>query len=129
MTNEINRHRSGAVTMGAPGAAGGGVRVRRWRSFVGAGVGSLGAGASSKPTLTIWYDTARKPMVEAYIEAHPDVHVVAVLKDGDSNGDGTYQSALRSTTALATAGRTSTSASRTTTRRRSRSPRSMMRRS
>jgi len=63
-------------------------------SFTGAGIGSLGAGASSKPTLTIWYDTARKPMLQAYIKAHPDVHVVAVLKDGDSNGDGTYQSAF-----------------------------------
>ena len=52
------------------------------------------ASASKKPTLTIWYDTARKPMVQAYIKAHPQVHVVAVLKDGDSNGDGTYQSAF-----------------------------------
>jgi multiple sugar transport system substrate-binding protein len=63
-------------------------------SLAGVGIASSGAGASSKPTLTLWYDTARKPMVEAYIKAHPDVHVVAVLKDGDTNGDGTYQSAF-----------------------------------
>ena len=63
-------------------------------SFASMGVGSLGASASSKPTITIWYDTARKPMVQAYIKAHPNVHVVAVLKDGDTNGDGTYQSAF-----------------------------------
>ena len=88
-------------------------------SLAGVGIASSGAGASSKPTLTIWYDTARKPMVEAYIKAHPAVHVVAVLKDGDTNGDGTYQSA--------TGGRTSTSASRTTTRRRSLSRRSTTR--
>lgn len=63
-------------------------------SIFSAGLGSPVASASSKPTITIWYDTARKPMVEAYIKAHPKVHVVAVLKDGDTNGDGTYQSAF-----------------------------------
>jgi ABC-type glycerol-3-phosphate transport system substrate-binding protein len=55
---------------------------------------SAAAGASSKPTLVIWYDTARKPMIQAYIKAHPSVKVDAVLKDGDTNGDGTYQSAF-----------------------------------
>ncbi len=63
-------------------------------SVMSVGASSLGASASSKPTLTIWYDTARKPMVEAYIKSHPSINVVAVLKDGDTNGDGTYQSAF-----------------------------------
>jgi ABC-type glycerol-3-phosphate transport system substrate-binding protein len=63
-------------------------------SIVSVGVGTTAASAAKKPTITIWYDTARKPMVQAYIKAHPKVHVVAVLKDGDSNGDGTFQSAF-----------------------------------
>lgn len=63
-------------------------------SIVSVGIGATSASAAKKPTITIWYDTARKPMVQAYIKAHPKVHVVAVLKDGDSNGDGTYQSAF-----------------------------------
>ena len=60
----------------------------------GAGLGAAGTKAASKPTLVIWYDTARKSMIEAYIKAHPEVNVDAVLKDGDTNGDGTYQSAF-----------------------------------
>ena len=64
-------------------------------SVVSAGIGVTAASASKKPTITIWYDTARKPMVQAYIKAHPKVHVVAVLKDGDSNGDGTLPVGLR----------------------------------
>ena len=63
-------------------------------SVIGIGFGSTAANAASKPTITIWYDTARKPMVDRYIKTHPNVKVVAVLKDGDSNGDGTYQSAF-----------------------------------
>jgi ABC-type glycerol-3-phosphate transport system substrate-binding protein len=90
-------------------SSGGGNRRTRWHrrtlavaacaslvslSIVSAGIGATGASAAKKPTITIWYDTARKSMVQAYIKAHPKVHVVAVLKDGDSNGDGTYQSAF-----------------------------------
>lgn len=63
-------------------------------SVISIGFGSTAANAATKPTLTIWYDTARKPMVDAFIKANPTVKVVAVLKDGDSNGDGTYQSAF-----------------------------------
>ncbi len=61
-----------------------------------AGVGPTAASAkaTSKPTLVIWYDTARKTMIQAYIKAHPNVNVKAVLKDGDTNGDGTYQSSF-----------------------------------
>jgi ABC-type glycerol-3-phosphate transport system substrate-binding protein len=60
----------------------------------GGSLASASAKASSKPTLVIWYDTARKAMIQAYIKAHPNVNVDAVLKDGDTNGDGTYQSAF-----------------------------------
>jgi ABC-type glycerol-3-phosphate transport system substrate-binding protein len=89
--------------------SGGGSRRARWHrrtvalaacvslvglSIVSTGLGATSASASKKTTLTIWYDTARKPMVEAYIKSHPKVHVIAVLKDGDTNGDGTYQSAF-----------------------------------
>ena len=94
-------------------------------SIVSAGIGVTAASAAKKPTITIWYDTARKPMVQAYIKAHPKVHVVAVLKDGDSNGDGRTSRPSPCTTVSVTVGRTSTSANRTTTPRRSHNRRSV----
>ena len=46
------------------------------------------ASASGKVggSLTVWVDSVRLPVAQAYAKAHPNVHVHIVTFDGDANG-------------------------------------------
>src|SRR4051812_1909464 len=36
--------------------------------------------------LTVWVDAVRLPVAQAYVKAHPELHVDVVTYDGDGNG-------------------------------------------
>ncbi|QPK81274.1 extracellular solute-binding protein [Schaalia sp. ZJ405] len=48
---------------------------------------------ASQP-LTVWVDSTRQPMAEAYKEAHPDANVVIETYDGNANGATTLQTKI-----------------------------------
>jgi ABC-type glycerol-3-phosphate transport system substrate-binding protein len=54
---------------------------------------SSSAGASG--SLTIWVDSVRLPVAQAYAKAHPNVHVHIVTFDGDANGATTLQTKIQ----------------------------------
>ncbi|MBO3751214.1 extracellular solute-binding protein [Streptosporangiaceae bacterium NEAU-GS5] len=53
-----------------------------------------GASKSSN-SLTVWVDAARLPVAQAYVKAHPKVHVNIVTFDGDGNGATTMQTKIQ----------------------------------
>jgi ABC-type glycerol-3-phosphate transport system substrate-binding protein len=59
-------------------------------------------GGSAKPAasqnskdLTVWVDSVRLPVAQAYVKAHPDLHVNVVTYDGDGNGATTLQTKIQ----------------------------------
>ncbi len=46
--------------------------------------------ASAAP-LVVWVDATRKPMLQAYMKAHPGQKISMVIFDADANGSGTMQ--------------------------------------
>src|SRR5579872_2626643 len=50
--------------------------------------GASGGSTSGKVggSLTVWVDSVRLPVAQAYAKAHPNVHVHIVTFDGDANG-------------------------------------------
>jgi ABC-type glycerol-3-phosphate transport system substrate-binding protein len=56
------------------------------------------AGASAKKvsgSITVWVDAVRLPAAQAYVAAHPNVHVNVVTFDGDGNGATTLQTKIQ----------------------------------
>src|SRR5579859_4684406 len=55
--------------------------------------GASSASATGKVggSLTVWVDSVRLPAAQAYVKAHPNVHVKIVTFDGDGNGATTMQ--------------------------------------
>src|SRR4051794_1597123 len=45
--------------------------------------------------ITVWVDSARLPAANAYVAAHPNVHVKVVTFDGDGNGASTMQTKIQ----------------------------------
>ena len=45
--------------------------------------------------LTVWVDSVRMPVAEAYAKAHPNQHVNIVTFDGDGNGASTLQTKIQ----------------------------------
>ena len=65
-------------------------------------VATSACGGSSKPSssqnsnaLTVWVDSVRLPVAQAYATAHPNVHVNIVTFDGDGNGASTMQTKIQ----------------------------------
>ena len=61
--------------------------------------GSPSSSSSSKPgkvggSITVWVDSVRLPVAQAYATAHPNVHVRIVTFDGDANGATTLQAKM-----------------------------------
>src|SRR5206468_1033915 len=46
-------------------------------------------------SLTVWVDSVRLPVAQAYAKAHPNVHVRIVTFDGDGNGATTMQTKIQ----------------------------------
>ena len=46
-------------------------------------------------SLTVWVDSVRLPVAQAYAKAHPNVHVHIVTFDGDANGATTLQAKIQ----------------------------------
>src|SRR5690349_2942005 len=64
--------------------------------------GSSTSSASTSPasgkvggSLTVWVDSVRLPVAQAYAKAHPNVHVRIVTYDGDGNGATTMQTKIQ----------------------------------
>ena len=72
---------------------------------VAVGACSGGSSTSSAPvssasgkvggSLTVWVDSVRLPVAQAYAKAHPDVHLHIVTFDGDGNGATTMQTKIQ----------------------------------
>ena len=72
---------------------------------VAVGACSSGSSTSSAPassasgkvggSLTVWVDSVRLPVAQAYAKAHPDVHLHIVTFDGDGNGATTMQTKIQ----------------------------------
>ena len=45
--------------------------------------------------LTVWVDSVRMPVADAYVKAHPNQHVNIVTFDGDGNGASTLQTKIQ----------------------------------
>ena len=65
-------------------------------------VTACGGGSSPKTSpsqnsndLTVWVDAVRLPAAQAYVKAHPNVHVNVVTFDGDGNGATTLQTKIQ----------------------------------
>jgi ABC-type glycerol-3-phosphate transport system substrate-binding protein len=71
---------SGSSTSGQAGAAG---------ASSGSASGKVGG------SLTVWVDSVRLPVAQAYAKAHPNVHVKIVTFDGDGNGATTMQTKIQ----------------------------------
>jgi ABC-type glycerol-3-phosphate transport system substrate-binding protein len=55
-------------------------------------------GSTNQPasgSLTVWVDSVRLPVAQAYAKAHPNVHVHIVTFDGDANGATTLQTKIQ----------------------------------
>jgi ABC-type glycerol-3-phosphate transport system substrate-binding protein len=75
-------------------------------ALMAAGLAACSSGSSSssstsvsKPgqvggSLTVWVDSVRLPVAQAYVKAHPNVHVHIVTFDGDGNGATTLQTKI-----------------------------------
>jgi ABC-type glycerol-3-phosphate transport system substrate-binding protein len=59
--------------------------------------GASGGSTSGKVggSLTVWVDSVRLPVAQAYAKAHPNVHVHIVTFDGDGNGATTLQAKIQ----------------------------------
>jgi ABC-type glycerol-3-phosphate transport system substrate-binding protein len=76
-------------------------------ALMAAGLAACSSGSSSssstsvsKPgkvggSLTVWVDSVRLPVAQAYVKAHPNVHVHIVTYDGDGNGATTLQAKIQ----------------------------------
>src|ERR1700748_644872 len=72
---------------------------------VAVGACSSGSSTSSAPassasgkvggSLTVWVDSVRLPVAQAYAKAHPNVHLHIVSCDGDANGATTMQTKIQ----------------------------------
>ena len=60
-------------------------------------IAACGSGTSkaSSNDLTIWIDSARAPVAQAYAKAHPNLHVNINTFDGDGNGATTLQTKIQ----------------------------------
>jgi ABC-type glycerol-3-phosphate transport system substrate-binding protein len=56
---------------------------------------SSSAGGKVGGSLTVWVDSVRLPVAQAYAKAHPNVHVKIVTFDGDGNGATTLQTKIQ----------------------------------
>ena len=73
--------------------------------IVAAGACSSSSSTSSAPassasgkvggSLTVWVDSVRLPVAQAYAKAHPNVHLHIVTFDGDGNGATTMQTKIQ----------------------------------
>jgi len=57
--------------------------------------GSAAAAGTVGGSLTVWVDSVRLPVAQAYAQAHPSVHVHIVTFDGDANGATTLQTKIQ----------------------------------
>ena len=73
-------------------------------AMAGCASGSQGGSSSSTGTLasgpvqgdlTVWVDSVRLPVAQAYAKAHPNVHTNIVTFDGDGNGATTLQTKIQ----------------------------------
>jgi ABC-type glycerol-3-phosphate transport system substrate-binding protein len=60
-----------------------------------AGASSGSASGKVGGSLTVWVDSVRLPVAQAYVKAHPNVHVHIVTFDGDGNGATTLQAKIQ----------------------------------
>jgi ABC-type glycerol-3-phosphate transport system substrate-binding protein len=63
-----------------------------------AGTAGASAGTASGKvggSLTVWVDSVRLPVAQAYAKAHPNVHMKIVTYDGDANGATTLQTKIQ----------------------------------
>lgn len=49
------------------------------------------AAQDAKAEITVWVDSTRQPVAEAYVAAHPDVKVKIVAYDGNANGSNSFK--------------------------------------
>jgi ABC-type glycerol-3-phosphate transport system substrate-binding protein len=56
---------------------------------------SSSAGGKVGGSLTVWVDSVRLPVAQAYAKAHPNVHLKIVTFDGDGNGATTLQTKIQ----------------------------------
>src|SRR5690242_10133404 len=56
---------------------------------------SSSAGGKVGGSLTVWVDSVRLPVAQAYAKAHPNVHMKIVTFDGDGNGATTLQAKIQ----------------------------------
>src|SRR3954467_7385850 len=53
------------------------------------------AASQNSNDLTVWVDSVRLPAAQAYVKAHPNMHVNVVTFDGDGNGATTMQTKIQ----------------------------------
>jgi ABC-type glycerol-3-phosphate transport system substrate-binding protein len=63
-----------------------------------AGTASAATSSAAGPasgSITVWVDSVRLPVAQAYAKSHPNVHVHIVTFDGDANGSTTLQTKIQ----------------------------------
>jgi ABC-type glycerol-3-phosphate transport system substrate-binding protein len=73
----------------------GGTPPSRSGGATGGGAASQSGGGAVSGNLTVWVDSVRLPAAQAYVAAHPNVHVKIVTFDGDGNGASTLQTKIQ----------------------------------
>src|SRR5206468_13128565 len=81
-----------AFALAACGSSGGSPGASSGRPTGGASASSHGPASGA---ITVWVDSARLPAANAYVAAHPNVHVKVVTFDGDGNGASTMQTKIQ----------------------------------
>jgi ABC-type glycerol-3-phosphate transport system substrate-binding protein len=78
-----------AIVLAACGSSGGSSSPTATGASSAAATGKVGG------SITVWVDSVRLPAAQAYVKAHPNVHVKIVTFDGDGNGATTMQTKIQ----------------------------------
>jgi len=84
-----------AATLAACSNSGSSSSAAAGGSSAAAGGSSAAAGGKVGGSITVWVDSVRLPVAQAYVKAHPNVHVKIVTFDGDGNGATTMQTKIQ----------------------------------
>jgi ABC-type glycerol-3-phosphate transport system substrate-binding protein len=84
-----------AIVVGACGSSSSGSSSNASGGTSTSQTGAAATGGKVAGSLTVWVDSVRLPVAQAYAKAHPNVHVKIVTFDGDANGATTLQTKIQ----------------------------------